>query len=191
MPAALFVPNIWASVELTLSCLGSRGWGGGGGGGGGGGDKAYSNQIETTRRAHLPAALFLPDFWALACLMLSCQVGCLRMENLKLSAACPLVPLSSAKGGAQPLGGTMHAMPHLSRKSHETGTLGLNGFTVGACDFDILFCINLHGKSRDVGKVGDWLRQFKKFQFSLSLPTEDFAKWCPTPPVPTNSPRFC
>ena len=40
-------------------------------------------------------------------------VSCLRMRKRKLSALCPLVPFSSANGGAQPLGGTMHAMPHL------------------------------------------------------------------------------
>ena len=41
------------------------------------------------------------------------EVSCLRIMNLKLSALCPLVPLSSAKGGSQPSGGTMHAMPAL------------------------------------------------------------------------------
>lgn len=74
--------------------------------------------------AYLPAALFLPGFLApaLALRMLSCQVGCLRMENLKLSAACPLVPLSRAKGGAQPLGGTMQATPalHYNHSSSES-----------------------------------------------------------------------
>lgn len=41
------------------------------------------------------------------------DVSCLRMLKRKLSALCPLVPFSSANGGAQPLGGTMHAMPAL------------------------------------------------------------------------------
>ena len=41
------------------------------------------------------------------------DVSCLRIMNLKLSALCPFVPLSSAKGGSQPSGGTMHAMPAL------------------------------------------------------------------------------
>ena len=38
------------------------------------------------------------------------------MENLKESADWPLVPLSNAKGGAQPLGGTMQAMPALQKQ---------------------------------------------------------------------------
>ena len=46
-------------------------------------------------------------------------VSCLRMRKRKLSALCPLVPFSSANGGAQLLGGTMHAMPHLQ---HATAT---------------------------------------------------------------------
>ena len=40
-------------------------------------------------------------------------VICLRMEKRKLSAFCPFVPLSRAKGGCQPLGGTTHPMPNL------------------------------------------------------------------------------
>lgn len=42
------------------------------------------------------------------------DVSCLRMLKRKLSAHCPLVPFSSAKGGSHPLGGTMQAMPALS-----------------------------------------------------------------------------
>lgn len=39
------------------------------------------------------------------------------MENLKLSADWPLVPLSSAKGGAHPCGGTIHAIPDLHKQA--------------------------------------------------------------------------
>lgn len=68
--------------------------------------------------AHLPAALLRPDCFELGSRMQSCQVGCRRIENLKLSADCPLVPLFRANGGDQPLGGTMHAMPALSGAAH-------------------------------------------------------------------------
>lgn len=50
------------------------------------------------------------------------DVSCLRIMNLKLSALCPLVPRSSAKGGSQPSGGTMQAMPALHRKGKAQGS---------------------------------------------------------------------
>ena len=50
------------------------------------------------------------------------DVSCFRIMNLKLSALCPFVPRSSAKGGSHPSGGTMHAIPALQRTKQVSHT---------------------------------------------------------------------
>lgn len=64
----------------------------------------WEEYLEGARLVALPVLATRMHRW---------DVSCLRIMNLKLSALWPLVPLSSAKGGAQPSGGTMHAMPAL------------------------------------------------------------------------------
>ena len=73
---------------------------------------------------NLPAALRLRSAWVLGERLHRWLVICLRMLNLKLSAFWPFVPLSSAKGGCQPLGGTTHPMPNLGAMLSQLGAAG-------------------------------------------------------------------
>ena len=68
-----------------------------------------------TAEPHLPAARLLWSARVLGARMHRWLVSCLRMEKRKLSLCCPLVPLSRAKGGFHPLGGTTHPIPYLHR----------------------------------------------------------------------------
>ena len=69
--------------------------------------------------AHREGAL-LVALPVLATRMQRWDVSCFRIMNLKLSALCPFVPRSRAKGGSHPSGGTMQAIPALQRTEHES-----------------------------------------------------------------------